>query len=104
MADEREASTMAKPTRFSPEEARQRAEERFARLKQRDDDARKAYEELERSQQAEAAKTARLRALRLAKEAADIEAANRAAVARAAAAQSAAQRRAAGRRRKAQKA
>jgi hypothetical protein len=91
---------MAKPTKLNPEEARQRAEERFTRLKQRDEDARKAYEELDRIQQAESAKTARLRALRLAKEAADTEAANRAAAAKAASAQATAERKAATRRAK----
>jgi hypothetical protein len=95
---------MAKPTKLNPEEARQRAEERFSRLKQRDEDARKAYEELERVQQAEAAKTERLRALRLAKEAADAEAASRAAAAKAAAAQAAAERKVAARRAKPAKA
>jgi len=95
---------MAKPTKLKPEEARQRAEERFTRTKQRDEDARKAYEELDRVQQAEASKTSRLRALRLAKEAADVEAANRAAEAKAASAQAAAERKAATRRAKAAKA
>jgi hypothetical protein len=62
---------MAKSPSLRPEEARRRAEERFTRLKQRDEEARTAYAEREKLQQAEAAKTERLRALRLAKEADD---------------------------------
>lgn len=58
-----------------PSEAnRQRAEERFKSTKKADAKTPKAADTL---QQAEAVKTARLRALRLAKEAADKEIANR---------------------------
>jgi hypothetical protein len=57
---------------------RQRAEERFKSAKKADAKTPKAADTL---RQAEAVKTARLRALRLAKEAADKEIANRAAAA-----------------------
>jgi hypothetical protein len=69
---------MAKSPALTPEAARQKAEERFKRAKQRDSDAQSAYEEQAKLKQAEAAKTERLRALRLAKEAADAEHARRA--------------------------
>ena len=82
------------------EEARRKAEQRFTRLKQRDDEARKAYEELERVQQAEASKTAKLRALRLAKEEADTQAAARAAAEKAASVAASTARKAAARRAK----
>jgi hypothetical protein len=75
---------MARSPSLSPEEARHRADQRFAKSKQRDEDARTAHAERNKIQQAEADKTARLRALRLAKEAADVEAASRAAAAKAA--------------------
>lgn len=88
---------MAKSPSLRPEDARRRAEERFARLKQRGEEARTAYADLEKLQQAEAAKTERLRALRLAKEAADTAAATRAAAAKAAASRAAAERKAAAR-------
>lgn len=76
---------MAKSPALSPEEARRKAEDRFKRAKQRDVEAQSAYEEQAKLQQAEVAKTERLRALRLAKEAADAEAARRAAELKAAA-------------------
>jgi hypothetical protein len=88
---------MAKTSSLPPEGARRRAEERFARVKQRDEEARTAYAEREKLQQAENAKTDRLRALRLAKEAADADAAGRAAAAKTAAAQAAAERKASAR-------
>lgn len=70
---------MAKSPELSPEEVRRRAEERFSRLKERDEEARAAHAERAKLQQAEAAKVERLRALRLAKEAADADAVARAA-------------------------
>ena len=70
---------MARSPALSPEEARRKAEGRFQRAKQRDTDAQSAHEERVKVQQAEVAKTTRLRALRLAKEAAEAEAAQRAA-------------------------
>ncbi len=57
--------------RLRPEEARRRAEERFVKIKQQEQDAVHARNDLEKLRQVEAAKIARLRALRLAKEAAD---------------------------------
>lgn len=57
--------------RLRPEEARRRAEERFVKIKQQEQDAVHARNDLEKQRQVEAAKIARLRALRLAKEAAD---------------------------------
>lgn len=76
---------MARSPALSPDEVRRRAEVRFAKTKQRDQDARTAHAERNKIQQAEADKTARLRALRLAKAAADAEAATHAATAKAAA-------------------
>ena len=70
---------MARSPALTPEEARRKAEGRFQRAKQRDTDAQTAHEERAKLQQAEVAKTDRLRALRLAKEAADTAAAQRAA-------------------------
>ena len=70
---------MARSPALSPEEARRKAEGRFQRAKQRDTDAQTAHEERAKVQQAEVAKTERLRALRLAKEATDAAAAQRAA-------------------------
>ena len=65
--------------RSQPGEARRRrAEERFKSTKKADSKTPKADDTL---RQAEAAKTARLRALRLAKEAADKDTANRGAAA-----------------------
>lgn len=69
---------MARSPALTPEEARRKAEGRFQRAKQRDTDAQTAHEERAKIQQAEVAKTERLRALRLAKEAADAQAAQRA--------------------------
>ncbi len=62
---------MMKSERSRTEDARRRAQEQFAKTKQRNADTLK---DRERVRQATAAKTARLRALRLAKEAADKEA------------------------------
>ena len=70
---------MARSPALTPEEARRKAEGRFQRAKQRDTDAQTAHEERAKLQQAEVAKTDRLRALRLAKEAADTAASQRAA-------------------------
>jgi hypothetical protein len=84
---------MARLPASNPEEARRRAEARFAKTKQRDQDAQTAYEELAKHQRAEAAKTERLRALRLAKEAAEAEVAARAAAAKAQASATAQERR-----------
>jgi len=75
---------MARSPTLSPEEARQRASQRNAKSKQRDEDARTAHAERNKIQQAEADKTARLRALRLAKAASDAAAASAAAAAKAA--------------------
>ncbi len=80
-----------------PEDARRRAEERFQKIKRREDDVKKALTHLDKMQKAEAEKTARLRALRLAKEAADkqaadIKAAEKAALIEAKAAKAAARR------------
>jgi hypothetical protein len=69
---------MLKPGGARAEEARRKAQEQFAKVKQRDAEALK---EREKIQAADAAKTARLRALRLAKEAADEAAAAQAAAA-----------------------
>jgi hypothetical protein len=77
---------MARSPALSPEEARRKAEDRFKRGKQRESDAQTAHEERAKLQRAEDDKTQRLRALRLAKEAADAEAAQRAAAEKAAAA------------------
>ncbi len=57
-----------------PVEIRQRAEARFKLAEQRQTDAAKAMSDLRLARDAEAAKTARLRELRLAKEAADRDA------------------------------
>ena len=57
-------------------EARRRAEEKFVKARQREDDVMNSQRQL---QQAEAAKLVRLRALRLAKEAAEKQAAETAA-------------------------
>ncbi len=85
---------MARPAALTPEEARRKAEDRFRRAKQRESEAQTAYEELTRRRQTENAKTEHLRALRLAKEAADAEAAQQAAEAKANAAEEARQRKA----------
>jgi hypothetical protein len=86
---------MAKSSALTSEEARRRAEDRFRRAKLRDTEAQTAYEERAKMQQAEAAKTERLRALRLAKEAADAELAQRAAESKALDADAARKRKAA---------
>ena len=83
---------MSKSPALSPEEARRKAEDRFKRAKQRDVEAQSAYADLAKVQQAEAAKTDRLRALRLAKEAADAETAAQAAAEKAAAGEAARKR------------
>ena len=57
-----------------PTEIRQRAEARFKLAEQRQTDATKAMNDVRSARDAEAAKTIRLRALRLAKEASDQEA------------------------------
>lgn len=85
---------MAKSPALNPEEARRKAEDRFRKAKQREGEAQSAYEELAKLQKAEAAKTDRLRALRLAKEAADAEEARRRGEAKALAADEARQRKA----------
>jgi hypothetical protein len=89
-----EGAIMSKPPALTPEEARRKAEDRFKRAKQRDAEAQTAYEELAKQQKAEAAKTDRLKALRLAKEAADAEIATRAAAEKAAAGEAARKRKA----------
>ena len=63
-------------------EARRRAEEKFVKARQREDDVMNSQRQL---QQAEAAKLVRLRALRMAKEAAEKQAAETAAAEAAAA-------------------
>src|SRR5688500_5627280 len=65
---------MARSPALSPEEARRKAAGRFQRAKERDPDAQTAQEQRAKVPQAEVAKTTRLRALRLAKEAAEAEA------------------------------
>lgn len=85
---------MAKSPALNSEEARRKAEDRFRKAKQREGEAQTAYEELAKHQKAEAAKTDRLRALRLAKEAADAEEARRQAEAKALAVEEARQRKA----------
>jgi hypothetical protein len=90
-----ERKPMAKSPSANPEEARRRAEDRFRKAKQREGEAQSAYEELAKLQKAEAIKTDRLRALRLAKEAADAENARREAEAKALAAGESRQRKAA---------
>lgn len=85
---------MAKSPALSSEEARRKAEDRFRKAKQREGDAQSAYDELAKHQKAEAAKTDRLRALRLAKEAADAEDARRQAEAKALAVEEARRRKA----------
>lgn len=74
----RDIAMIEKSPRKSPEDARRRAEERFAKNKERHDSAREAWNDLEKLRVAAAAKTERLRALRLAKEAADKAASDRA--------------------------
>lgn len=59
---------------ISTEEAKIRAQRNFAKLEQRRQDAESALEAVKAERQAVAEKTARLRALRLAKEAADASA------------------------------
>lgn len=56
-----------------PVELRQRAEARFKLAEQRQTDAARAMSDVKLARDAETTKTARLRALRLAKEAADRE-------------------------------
>ena len=85
---------MSKSPASSPEALRRKAEDRFQRAKQRDIDAQTAYEEKAKLQKAETAKTERLRALRLAKEADDAKVAQREAEAKAAAAEEARKRKA----------
>lgn len=60
---------------LSAEEAKIRAQRNFAKLEQRRQEAESALEAVRAERQAVAEKTARLRALRLAKEAADADAA-----------------------------
>ncbi len=57
-----------------PVEIRQRAEARFKLAEQRQTDAAKAMNDVRSARDAEAAKTSRLRALRIAKEESDREA------------------------------
>lgn len=72
---------MMKSREVRDEAARRKAQDQFAKVKQRDAEALKDREKV---QAAEAAKTARLRALRLAKEAIDKEAADKEAAEKAA--------------------
>jgi hypothetical protein len=74
---------MMKSREVRDEAARRKAQDQFAKVKQRDADALKDREKV---QAAEAAKTARLRALRLAKEAIDKDTAEKEAAEKAAAA------------------
>jgi hypothetical protein len=74
---------MMKSREIRDEAARRKAQDQFAKVKQRDAEALKDREKVEA---AEAAKTARLRALRLAKEAVDKEVADKEAAEKAAAA------------------
>lgn len=60
---------------LSAEEAKIRAQRNFAKLEQRRQEAESALEAVRAERQAVVEKTARLRALRLAKEAADADAA-----------------------------
>jgi hypothetical protein len=60
---------------LTAEEAKLRAERNFAKIEQRRQEAESAMESVRAEQRAVAEKTARLRALRLAKEAADAKAA-----------------------------
>ncbi len=85
---------MAKSQALSSEEARRKAEDRFRKAKQRETEAQTAQEELARRRLTETAKTEHLRALRLAKEAADADAARQAADAKTRAADEARQRKA----------
>ncbi len=85
---------MAKLPALTSEEARRKADDRFRKVRQRESDAQTAYDELAKAQKAEAAKTDRLRTLRLAKEAADAETARREAEGKARAADEARQRKA----------
>lgn len=78
---------MAKSPALNSEEARRKAEDRFRKAKLRESEAQTAYEERSKLQLAEVAKTGRLRALRLAKEAADAEVARHEAEAKAVAAE-----------------
>ncbi|MFC5421423.1 hypothetical protein SAMN05428997_13012 [Bosea sp. CRIB-10] len=64
---------------LTAEQAKLRAERNFAKTEQRRQDAENAMEAVQAERRAVAEKTARLRALRLAKEAADAEAAAQAA-------------------------
>jgi hypothetical protein len=64
---------------LTAEQAKLRAERNFAKTEQRRQEAASAMEAVRAEQRAVAEKTARLRALRLAKEAADAEAAAEAA-------------------------
>ncbi len=70
---------MEKSSRERAEGARRSAEARLAKTRQREEEARQAQNELEKTRRAEADKTARLRNLRLAKEAGDRKAAIQAA-------------------------
>jgi hypothetical protein len=72
---------MLKSREVRDEAARRKAQDQFAKVKQRDAEALKDREKVHA---AEAAKTARLRALRLAKEAIDKEAADKEATEKAA--------------------
>ena len=81
---------MMKSREIRDEAARRKAQDQFAKVKQRDAEALKDREKV---QAAEAAKTAQLRALRLAKEASDREAAAKAAAEKAAVVKPAATRR-----------
>lgn len=85
---------MARSPAISSEEARRKAEDRFRKAKQRETEAQTAQEELTRRRLTETAKTEHLRALRLAKEAADADAARQAAEAKTLAADEARQRKA----------
>jgi hypothetical protein len=85
---------MAKSS-LASEEARRKAEERFRRAKQREGEAQTVYDELAKRQRAELAKTERLRALRLAKEAANAEQLRRTTEAKAIAAKAAQRRKSA---------
>ncbi len=61
---------------LTAEQAKLRAERNFAKVEQRRQEAESALEAVRAEQQAVSEKTARLRALRLAREAADAEAAS----------------------------
>lgn len=68
---------MEKSSRERAEGARRSAEVRLNKSRQREEEARQALNDLEKTRRAEADKTARLRGLRLAKEASDKKAAIR---------------------------